>query len=54
MGYSRGLENYQIINIEGKLKPTKPKTRFVSKKPSKGTYKSQNLIKDFLISIFDH
>jgi len=51
MGYSRGLENYQIINIEEKLKPTKPKTRFVFKNlfkfvfknPLKGTYKSQNL-----------
>jgi len=37
------LENYQIINIEEELKPTKPKTRFIFKKPLKGTYKSQNL-----------
>jgi len=27
------LENYQIINIEEKLKPTKSKTRFIFKNP---------------------
>jgi len=36
MGQPRGLENYQMINIEEELKPTKPKTRFIFKNPLKG------------------
>ena len=45
-GQPKGLENFQIINIEEELKA---QTRFTFKNPLKGTYKSQNLGKPKLV-----